>query len=108
MMLYARLIAAGVAVLLLGFVVTKIYNAGYASADAKWTAIVEQERRDQTDAVRKAGEDAWRVIDRLNTEKEKLNEKIATLDAEGDADPDADTGGITAGSVQRINGGRAP
>lgn len=106
-MSYLRLFVGAVALVGIGFVTLKIYNAGYASADAKWTALVEKERRDQEKAVREAGEDAWRAIDKLITELENRNALIEKLNAEGDADPDAASGGITADSVQRINRGRA-
>lgn len=104
----ATLFAAGAITVGIGIVALKLYNAGYASADAKWQAIVAQERADQEKASREAGEEAWRAIDRLITELEKRNELIDKLNAEGDADPDAASGGITADSVRRINQSRSP
>lgn len=82
------------------------WNAGYAAADAKWQAIVRQEREDQEKAIREAGEESFRVIDHLISELEERNALIDQLNAEGDTDPDAASGGISADSVRRINRSR--
>ncbi len=84
------------------------YNVGVHHERAAWTALIAKERADQSEASRKAGEEAFVAIDKLISKTEAQSALIETLNAEGDADPDSSSGGITSDSLRRINRSRAP
>lgn len=91
------------ALVALGLVGTKVYGAGYASADSKWkTAVAEEKER-----IRKENEaalsDSRRRIAELNALLAKLEEDLRNAEEESRVDPAAGRACLGTGSVLRLN-----
>jgi hypothetical protein len=86
-----------------GLVALKLYNAGYASADAKWqlAAAQEKERIRQENAA--ALSDSRRRIAELNALLAKMEEDLRNADEEARLDPNAGRVCLGTGSVRRLN-----
>jgi len=84
----------------------KAYWDGKARANAAWQAIIYAERVAQERKIRQADEEAFRAIDRINTEKEARDALIAQLSDEAAKDPGANNIALPVDSVRRINRSR--
>ena len=80
-----------------------IYRDGYEDATAAIEHQLDLQEAANREAMRLAGNEYLKSVDRLVLEKELLNEELAALSLEAAADPDADQCGIGAGSVLRLN-----
>ncbi|MGV1754814.1 hypothetical protein [Agrobacterium sp. CG674] len=99
--IYAGLAAAAVVGGI--WVYNSIYDRGYTAASAHYEQVALDQKAANDLAIEKARELLSGSIRNLILEKEKLEDDVARLNAEAAADPDAAAGGVSAGSVQRLN-----
>lgn len=71
----------------LGLVAVLGWCQGKDYSDERWRAWLIAERAKQEQALREADERGFRIIDRLNAEKEKRDARIAELLAKLSSDP---------------------
>lgn len=111
---YGRLIALGLAAILIGYAGYALYSRGYGAAETKWSAkynerenelirarMAETERQLAANQAAKKAE-AERIA-RIEAEKLALENLIKELSNEADADPAADNVCISESGRVRIN-----
>lgn len=100
---YATLFLFGAIAAATGIVTLKVYNAGYASAEAKWTAAIAAEKERIREENAAALSASRRRIAELNALLAKMEEDLRNAEEESRVDPAAGRVCLSTGSVQRLN-----
>ena len=78
------------------------HHRGYAAADESWKAAVASEKARQTEANRKAIDDAYERLEKLTELKDRLELQLKVNADEAAHDSSSGSCGLSASGVQRL------